>query len=223
MGYSNGVWILNDIANQLYSKKNIEARSIKIEDIDIYLTEYGKEHKDYLDSVYGCGKTQTYKNCYIPIIYKEQKEYKAHNSNEIGGITESESGPSTWNMPTDKKYEKIQSVTLEETAYFGLSFDTYYGSIGKIFKRRPSYWLATRYVDSIDSAYPTPIAGFGIRNADDWIDYRRYSDYDMFTTEGNENSYTYKLRVIVQLGPDVKVLDGDGSDDNPWHTSLEKR
>lgn len=175
-----------------------------------------------MDSVYGCGKTQTYKNCYIPIIYKEQKEYKAHNSNEIDGITESESGPSTWNMPTDKKYEKIQSVTLEETAYFGLSFDTYYGSIGTIFKRTPYYWLATRYVESMDSS-SSPVAGFGIRDAGDWIDYRRYSYYDMFTTDGNENAYTHKLRVIVQIGPDVKVLDGDGSDDNPWHTSLEKR
>ena len=45
-GYNNGVTVMNDICKTLYSRGNIEARSIKYEDIEYWLTDAGKTIRD---------------------------------------------------------------------------------------------------------------------------------------------------------------------------------
>ena len=65
--YSNAVYLINDICKKLYSNnsKNIEARSIKIEDIEYWLSDIGKEK----NSSYG--KTIAYTGTfYYPDIYQ---------------------------------------------------------------------------------------------------------------------------------------------------------
>ncbi len=66
LGYNNGIYVMNDICKNLYSKesKGISARSIKQEDIEYYLTEKGISSKE------NTGSVRTWTTDYYPDLYK---------------------------------------------------------------------------------------------------------------------------------------------------------
>ena len=120
IGYNNFVWLLNDICEQLYSKKSagITARNVNIEDFedeDYYISETKgnwKKAKDnyinekitarkqelinesnYIDDVDTMNKTVTYKkeSSYYPYIYQYENGSGVDSKNvKVNGITQSD-------------------------------------------------------------------------------------------------------------------------------------
>lgn len=88
IGINNGVYIMEDICKTLYSRKGIEARSVKIEDIELYLTDEGKKAKadsissdmsslsigTFISNIDTENDTVTFakSRAYYPMIYKEE-------------------------------------------------------------------------------------------------------------------------------------------------------
>ena len=119
-GYNNFVWLLNDICEQLYSKKGagITARNVNIEDFedeDYYVSEtkgnwrkakdnYINEQitarkqelsngSNYIDDVDTINKTVTYKKeySYYPYIYQYENGSGVDSKNvKVNGITQSD-------------------------------------------------------------------------------------------------------------------------------------
>ena len=74
VAYNNGVFLLNDICNKLYSNNNLEivGRSIKREDIEKHLSEEGINNiYNYNSGTNSYGKQRTYYTyIYYPKIYE---------------------------------------------------------------------------------------------------------------------------------------------------------
>ena len=94
LGYNNGVTILNNLCELLYSNSKYEAvaRSINIEDIEKQMNDKAKADKEsYLKWALGDIRTKKYdvQNSYYPCLYAEEKESGINNTS--AGVEQSES------------------------------------------------------------------------------------------------------------------------------------
>lgn len=239
-GYNNGVYILNDIAEKLYSNKSLgtTARSMTIEDIEKKINEVGITARDAYtssDSVkYGETKTFTkYKE--YPEIYAEENgsgiDLATTNdpNSEVkkDGIGESEKESKNFPVPNTEKTSKEASkaLTVRQTYYYMTKEEmaNYFDEENKkfyelIFDTSGGYWLASRYValryanTSTDSAY------FGLHhaNSDGLNDY----NFFMFSSFGASYEKCNGLRAVVSLSSGVKFTGGDGSEEKPWNLEI---
>ena len=196
LGYNNGVYLLNDICEELYSNSthHITARSVNLEDMEKWLTDSGKTAR------------ASYSNA---VKYGETKEYKGSNSYtpDIYGKTEDESA-NYYSEPTTNTYTPASgTATADNTlnakqTYYNIPINqTNYGDGAKVLSSSNYYWVAARYVGCNSS-----IAGFGLR-------YARSSMFGdcMFYSGSSTNYSGNRLRPVVSLGSDVQITPSTGT------------
>ena len=218
LGYSNGVWILNDICEKLYSKstKGITARSVNLEDMEKWLTEDGiKARNSYSGGLVKYGETTN---------YTERKNnwgeyYGLCKPDILYGKPKNESDK-YYSEPTKKAYTVEYCTTFEvkQTYYWIEMNNENYGEGANVLKTTDSegfYWVASRciYCTYFD------VASFELYAYNDFGDYYMADGYNMFDTYGDDCRWMYKVRPVVSLRSDIQVekCSGTNNTDN-MHT-----
>ena len=218
LGYNNGVYLINDICEKLYSNtaKGIKARSINLEDMEKHLTDAGFTARNgYSGSTVKYGVTKT---------YTSSKQYPKLYPSQIGaGITstsvtqpdivktvdpykESSKGYTT---PTAETSDTAgdSGLTVTQTYYNIPINEANYGAAGTILSTGSSsiyYWVASRYVYADSSR-----ASFGLRDA-----YTNMDGLDVFHSDGNTRNNGGRLRPLVSLSS--SVLTGEKDTNGAW-------
>ena len=215
LGYNNGVYLINDICEKLYSNtaKGIKARSINLEDMEKHLTDAGFTARNaYSGSNVKYGVTQT---------YTSSKQYPKLYASQIGaGITstsvtkpdivktidpykESSKGYTT---PTAETSDTAgdSGLTVTQTYYYIPINEANYGAAAAILANSNYFWVASRYVNTISS-----IANFGLRNAN-----ANMNGSSVFYSDGDTNSGNNRLRPLVSLSS--SVLTGEKDTNGAW-------
>ncbi len=210
-GYNNGVYILNDICEKLYSntKLGIKARSITIEDIEAGFDEEGKkardEYKNTSNTQYG--KTKTYgSSLNYPVIYKEEKGSGVGTTTvKETGIEGSDPFYKTENELTNKTDNKesdtaTSNLTCTQTYYYFISTPENYCKnkefYNMIFKTNTYYWLASRYVDCTSSYAYFELILVGDTNL---------NGIDLFSSDADPSGSNHSLRPVVSLGSNIEI------------------
>ena len=198
-GYNNGVTVVNDICETLYSneKLNTKARSVRYEDLEYWLTEEGEAVRDaYTNSSSGVtyGQTKTYTSSSYgnyPNLYAQ--EIGAGIDTEIVNTT----GLGISNKGTASGYTKAStSLTVTQT-YWNCSMNsTNFGEGYKALQTTNSYWLASRCAScNSTNAY------FGLR----YVSRSGFYGGNVFGSNGNANSLFFRLRPVVSLSSSVQI------------------
>ena len=220
-GYSNGVYALNDICEQLYSNKakGITARSINLEDMEKNLTPDGfTARNNYKDAVqYGTTKTYTEDDSYYPNYYKNEigsgvdvakdKANTITQPDKINGVDPYKE--SSYSSTLTSGYTKAQTGNLTVTqTYYDISIDpTNYGAASSVLSNSNRYWVASRYVYAYSSD-----ACFGLRLANTNMRFNQLLSSNGYL----DRSDSYCLRAIVSL--DSRVLTEKTGD--TWSTNM---
>ncbi len=239
-GYNNGVYILNDICEKLYSNKElgVTARSITIEDIEAGFSEDGKTARDNYNkdnssgTQYGNTKTYT-SNLNYPVIYAEEngsgigvEEKDVETGIKKDGIGGSDPFYKTEDQlntsPDNKGISKaIDALTCKQTYYCLESNpnDDYCMNeefCDMIFGINASYWLASRCVDC---AYMC--VGFKLHGVENDSIFKS----DLYDSDGiSQGGYAEEgyLRPLVALGSNITVIksevEANGSDVAHMHS-----
>ena len=214
LGYNNGVYLINDICEKLYSNtaKGIKARSINLEDMEKHLTDAGFTARNaYSNSVtYGTPKTYT-SNKQYPKLYASQigagitstSVTKPDIVKTIDPYKESSKGYTT---PTAETSDTAgdSGLTVTQTYYYIPINEANYGAAAAILANSNWFWVASRYVNT-DSSY----AYFGLRFA-----YARMYGGNMFHSDGNPGNGNNRLRPLVSLSS--SVLTGEKDTNGAW-------
>ena len=214
LGYNNGVYLINDICEKLYSNtaKGIKARSINLEDMEKHLTDAGFTARNAYKSevTYGTPKT-----------YTSNKQYPKLYASQIGaGITStSVTQPDTvktvdpykesskgYTTPTAETSDTAgdSGLTVTQTYYNIPINEANYGAAAAILANSNWVWVASRYVNT-DSSY----ANFGLRVANTNMD----GDH-MFYSGGSADDYDNRVRPLVSLSS--SVLTGEKDTNGAW-------
>ena len=215
LGYNNGVYLLNDICEKLYSNtaKGIKARSINLEDMEKHLTDAGFTARNgYSGSTVKYGVTKT---------YTSNKQYPKLYASQIGaGITstsvtqpdivktidpykESSKGYTT---PTAETSDTAgdSGLTVTQTYYYIPINEANYGAAAAILANSNWFWVASRYANTTPSH-----AYFGLRDAGTSV-----GGISIFDSDGDANNYYYRLRPLVSLSS--SVLTGEKDTNGAW-------
>ena len=225
-GYNNGVDILNDICAKLFSKKtggwNVEARSMKIEDVENRLNTTWNIRKN----IFGSGTSYTqYGQTYESGFTK--RKYPTLYANEIGGDTDgngikttgierSERNPNISYNSSDIQYgEKSYDLMITQT-YREYSIKNYLKNVEyeKIFSNDINYWIASRCVD----VWVEDVIHFNINVVK--FGTEMFSDY-LYEWDGSSHDFGEGIRAVVELGQGIKVnTTNSGLDkDHPYEIS----
>ena len=222
LGYNNGVYLLNDMADKMYSNDSLgaTARSLTIEDIEAGMNESGLDYiHSYSNSQAAWGETYTYTGSrYYPNLYAHENgsgidlatTADPNSAVKEDGINQSDS---YYDSPTAETYSRAnKALTIKQTYYDrGSMNSSYYKNStfhNLIHGLSGSQWLASRYVDANNSSY----ADFGLRAVRSSILY----GYALFVSDsyaGGNNAY---LRPVVSLGSNIRLSSGDGSEGSPY-------
>ena len=220
LGYNNGVYLINDICEKLYSNtaKGIKARSINLEDMEKHLTDAGfTARNSYLYN----NDATNYAKYGTPKTYTGNKQYPKLYASQIGaGITstsvtkpdivktidpykESNKGYTT---PTAETSDTAgdSGLTVTQTYYYIPINEANYGAAAAILANSNYFWVASRYVDTYSSN-----AYFGLRYASTYM----RASY-MFYSDGTTDSDNYRLRPLVSLSS--SVLTGEKDTNGAW-------
>ena len=214
LGYNNGVYLINDICEKLYSNtaKGIKARSINLEDMEKHLTDAGFTARNaYSNSVtYGTPKTYT-SNKQYPKLYASQigagitstSVTKPDIVKTIDPYKESSKGYTT---PTAETSDTAgdSGLTVTQTYYYIPINEANYGAAAAILANSNYFWVASRYVFTNSST-----ANFGLRGAFTYM----YGG-NMFDSDGSTNYFNYRLRPLVSLSS--SVLTGEKDTNGAW-------
>ena len=214
LGYNNGVYLINDICEKLYSNtaKGIKARSINLEDMEKHLTDAGFTARNaYKNAVtYGTPKTYTSSKQY-PKLYASQigagitstSVTKPDIVKTIDPYKESSKGYTT---PTAETSDTAgdSGLTVTQTYYYIPINEANYGAAAAILANSNYYWVASRYVSTNSSN-----ARFGLRFANTYMRGNIMFYSDGYSTYGN-----YRLRPLVSLSS--SVLTGEKDTNGAW-------
>ena len=221
-GYNNGVYLLNDIADQFYSNDSlgVTARSLTIEDIEAGMTEAGLEYvRSYNNGTSTVGDTKTYTSSsyrYYPNIYAQENgsgidlatTNDPNSAVKTDGIGQSDS---YYSEPTTETYTRANaSLTVTQTYYDRIMSSSYYknSTFYNLIHGVSGYqWLASRYV-STGSTY----ANFGLRRVNSSI----LSSIYLFSSNNYTNNTDGYLRPVVFLKSNIRLSSGDGSSSSPY-------
>ena len=183
-GYNNGVYLLDEICNQLYSSKKGKAQNLKIEDIEKYLTyNYTQSINDNTGTAYGLTKEFT-SNLYYPNIYDKEKNGlgKSQQNTIIEGTS-----IATDKLKATQTYwrKKMISSDFTDQKYFNI-----FMNVSK------NYWLSSRTIYFADD-----YVGFFVREIYNggWEKY--VSNTDMYYSDG---SGSYGRSVEFKTGSNTK-------------------
>ena len=215
LGYNNGVYLINDICEKLYSNtaKGIKARSINLEDMEKHLTDVGFTARNaYSESnvKYGTPKTYTGNKQY-PKLYASQigagitstSVTKPDIVKTIDPYKESSKGYTT---PTAETSDTAgdSGLTVTQTYYYIPINEANYGAAAAILANSNYFWVASRYVNT-NSSY----AYFGLRRANTGM-----NGSIMFYSDGSTTYNNYRLRPLVSLSS--SVLTGEKDTNGAW-------
>lgn len=197
--YNNGVYVLNDLCKNLYSKSGVAvARSINENDIDSVST-FDKTSYINEDGI-AYGETMQYTDDwykYCPNLYNEALD---------------DSVQSVDNYPTTGyAYDIAKPLTLKNTRYEytlknyinGLNYD--------LIKKNNRYWLASRF-----TAAPSDRAYFGLKMIGSESDLFYCSN--LYTSNNTPGSSEYHIVPIVEINSDVEI---DRQDSNRNGSSID--
>ena len=204
-GYNNGVTVMNDICETLYSRGTIKARSVNYEDLEYWLTDAGKAVRDAYSSSGGptYGHTQTYtSNLKYPNLYEQ--EIGAKIDSGLSGLTagiDKETGNTTGLGISEEgtasgSTQASTSLTVTQTCWECDMNSTNFGEGYNALKTTNTYWVASRYADC-DSTY----ADFGFRR----VGSSNILGNSMFNSGGFNDHYYYRLRPVVSLSSSVQI------------------
>lgn len=213
-GYNNGVYILNDICERLYSNQvhKIKARSINLEDFENNLTDTGKNARN---NNYNMQKTYTDYYWY-PNLY-ENENGSGVNITEGGelktnGITNSEK--STLDISTNVQSKKATESVLSLTqTYYNIEIsEENFGNASEVVGNS-AYWIATRSIycgtdatfmilclarDEKDSISSVIAQTYGFRRS-------------FLYKSSNISYYDYrKIRPVITIEPDIEIIRCNG-------------
>ena len=215
LGYNNGVYLINDICEKLYSNtaKGIKARSINLEDMEKHLTDAGFTARNAYSGSnvkYGTPKTYTSSKQY-PKLYASQigagitstSVTKPDIVKTIDPYKESSKGYTT---PTAETSDTAgdSGLTVTQTFYNIPINEANYGVAAAILANSNYFWVASRYVKTNSSD-----ASFGLRDASTNVD-----GSSMFNSDGYANNYRDRLRPLVSLSS--SVLTGEKDTNGAW-------
>ena len=212
LGYNNGVYLINDICEKLYSNtaKGIKARSINLEDMEKHLTDAGFTARNAVAYGYGTPKTYTSSKQY-PKLYASQigagitstSVTKPDIVKTIDPYKESSKGYTT---PTAETSDTAgdSGLTVTQTYYNIPINEANYGAAAAILANSNWFWVASRYVIT-NSGY----ADFGLRSVDTYMYH-----YSMFYSNGDTYIGNARLRPLVSLSS--SVLTGEKDTNGAW-------
>ena len=191
LGYSNGVYIMDEICKTLYSRSGIEARSVDLEDFEYWL----EKSEGGVEARANYGKNQPYK-------YNKENTYPSNNKYPpLYKTQKNESDPAT--LTTDSNYATNGDLVTKSTDYYISINNANYGAGATALANNTMYWLASRYVRCLsDDAY------FGLRDA-----LRGIYGSNMFYSNGDSDGYDNRLRPVVHLKSSVKITAKAGTID----------
>ena len=208
LGYNNGVYLLNDIADKLYSNDSlgVTARSLTIEDVEKGMTEAELNYvHSYSDGAVPWGQTKTYtdSSAYYSNLYAQENGSGINTTvTKTDGIGQSDS---YYSEPTTETYSKASSsLTVTQTYYYRSMSSSYYKNstfYSLIHGVNEYQWLASRYVDT-----RSVNALFGLRRV---LSSRLYGE-TLFTSNTNPYSPYGYLRPVVSLKSNIRLGSGDG-------------
>ena len=216
LGYNNGVYLLNDIADELYSNDSLgaTARSLTIEDVEEGMNEAGLNYVYSSSSsnvVYGDTKTYTSSSYrYYPNLYAQENGSGINTTTtKTDGIGQSDS---YYTSPTTETYSQASTVglTVTQTYYNRSMSSSYYknSTFYSLIHGVSGYqWLASRYVGA-----NSPYARFGLR----YVNSASLGGNLLFYSNGGTNSNDGYLRPVVSLKSNIRLGSGDGSRSSPY-------
>lgn len=226
LGYNNGVFLMNDICANLYSKKseNIVARSVNIADVEYLLTEKGRENRDtYHEFKYKYGENWTFtsnETMYYPNLYQYELNAGMNTINYgSDGITASESYDGYSNGVTTEKAVEMKSgmLTGKETFYALNMQESNFGEGFNVLNTNgdSAYWVASRWTN-----YSSSKVSFGLYV----INSKYFKGATMAYSSGTygDMTFNYSLRPVVKLDKDVKIeiSSGENSKSNPHKITM---
>ena len=164
-GYNNGVKLLNDACNSLYSNKSkgITARSLNIDDIEKYMKKdkLAEAHLYTNEAKYKEQVTSTYTiNKNYPIIYKKESlsvidgvEIKSglDMSEQLEFVEKTDKNAADGLITTATMIQPYQTYWMEDESYMKEAFRTESNGINYynlVMNLPTNYWLASRCVDT---------------------------------------------------------------------------
>ena len=175
-GYNNGVWILENICNTLYSngKEELSATNLKRSDIE-KITNYDYTESYHIDNAvesdkndnsFGYAESKTYEENYeIPTMWKENDskwEFESNEGKKNGYDKEAKIWETTNKIKSNESIVNSNNNVIKQSfwkhkfdknefisnKYYDILFD----KDGKIFNKS-AYWLMTRYVYTVKEKF----------------------------------------------------------------------
>ena len=218
-GYNNGVTIINDICEELYSNEKLKAkaRNINYEDIIYWLTDMGEEVRDtylYYTGGPNYGHTQTYtENRSYPNLYAQEIGAKIDSGVDglLPGIdqeTGNDKGLSISQEGKAEGYSRANKTLTVTNTFWKLDLnETNVGKIYSMLCREEEYWIASRYA-RCEKEY----VFFGI-----WcVEEEKLNSRSLFYSNSVKNNLDDSVRPIIRLKPDVQIENciGENTIDN---------
>ena len=211
-GYNNGVFVLNDICESLYSRKEIKARSVNLKDMEEWLTEEGKDKRQkyiWHEGTTSYGNTKTYLDefSYYPNLY--EREIGSGINLDVVNTNGIDSSNRGYNAVTDEKYSKAGKLTVTQTYYDIAINSNNYGEAAKILNSDKEYWVASRATNCEED-----MARFGIISI-----HKSQTGLCMFDSNKSDNfTYAY-IRPVVHIDADFPIIPCKGTNsENNMHT-----
>lgn len=223
-GYNNGVYIMHDICEKLYSRTGIKARSVTLEDMDYWMTNTGKTTKnnyiknkvsealsdDYVVNEIYAGDLANNAVTYIKDYSYYPNLYASENGSGINTRTVKTNGITDTNKSTldrtirPNSYKQANNLTVTQTSYNMGITNINYGDGSKVLNNSNRYWIASRSVEIVTEemywGMNTSMAGFSLRSANTQMGGTAMFDSNCVKYSGG--SY---LRPVIHLGANVKI------------------
>ncbi len=224
-GYNNGVYVMHDICEKLYSRTGIKARNVTLEDMDYWMTNTGKTAKnnyiknqvsealsdDYVINEIYAGDLVNNTVTYIKNYSYYPNLYASENGSGINTRTVKTNGITGANKSTldisirPNSYKQANNLTVTQTAYnIGIN-NINYGDGSKVLNNSNTYWIASRSVNIITEeiywGMKFSVAGFGLSSANTVI-----SGNSIFSSDCTKSSSRARLRPVIHLGANVKIM-----------------
>lgn len=213
IGYNNGVYVMHDICEGLYSKpsQGITARSVNYEDFEYWLTEEGKGIRDnyktdnYTPIQYGQTNTYLMNNMY-PNLYAHENGSGINTTTvRTDGIGVSDKSAPEFPVPTTQTFsrgDRTLGLTATQTFWETTMNAANFGAGNLSLHNANPYWVASRFVNCQQSS-----AILGLRYAGTEL-----KGHSIFNS-GDEIGihYSSKLRPVVSLGSDIQVTKSEGT------------
>lgn len=216
LGFTNGVYLLNEYCNLLYRNESVgaTARSINIEDITNKLKtdENGKKIYENFQDYISYGETIQI----LSLVPKKWQEDKNENLSSLGTLKEYQNEDDAWDL-NEIERELKQTYWSEDLEGQFISVNTREGSKSDYYEGvcgiDEDYWIASRYT----YVFGDSVTSFGIREL-------RSSSYEL-AIYGTDLCYIdriggggfQKVRPIVEIPINKIDLDGDyEANGNMW-------